>query len=308
MKYSIIVLIEQSHPDSIQFIQNLHDIFDKRQETFEIIVLLNGVNGLLATELEGLPFHIDRLKAFEFNTKTTQAVCLRSGVRESIGDIIVVCDSYQQITNHSFTQLLDHLDEGTDVISPWRQHRVDTRFNQFQSKVFNATVRFFTDSKFHDLSCTVKIFRREILEETEIYGNMYRFLPILAGRRGFSVKEVICEHHQQRGMSTFYSLPHYFTVFVDILTLYFNVRFTRKPLRFFSAVGFIFLLMGLLITSYIFIQKFFWGYPIGGRPLLLLAIIFMVLGVQASSVGLLGEIIAFTYGRHRKEYTVEKIV
>ncbi len=135
---------------------------------------------------------------------------------------------------------------------------------------------------------------------------MYRFLSIVAARKGFKSKEVKCEHYQERGRTGFYSLPAYVERIIDIFTLYFNTRFTRKPLRFFSGLGAVFLVIGLLITSYVFVQKIFMGLPIGDRPLLLLAILFMVLGVQAASVGLLGEIIAFTHGRSSKEYNIEK--
>jgi len=135
---------------------------------------------------------------------------------------------------------------------------------------------------------------------------MYRFLPIVAVRKGFKTKEVKCEHYQERGKTGFYGFSEYVTRLIDIFTLYFNTRFTRKPLRFFSSIGLGFLLIGLLITSSIFAQKFFMGLPIGDRPILLLAIFFIVLGIQAASVGLLGEIIAFTQGRHKKEYTIEK--
>jgi len=264
----------------------------------------------LRNELDEILIHNDRIKAFEFSTRTTQVTCLKAGLQGSSGEIIVVCGSYQQVPNDSLIKLLDHLDDKTDIVTPWRQHRVDTVFNQFQSKVFNTLVRTTTRSNFHDLSCTVKVLRRKVLEETKIYGNMYRFLPILAVQRGFKAKEVQCEHYQHLGMgkSGFYSISHYFTIFIDILTLYFNSRFTRKPLRFFSFIGMLFLLMGSLITSYVFAQKFFLGYPVGGRPVLLLALLFVVLGVQASSVGLLGEIIAFTHGRHKKEYTIEKVI
>jgi len=203
---------------------------------------------------------------------------------------------------------VDNIDDEIDIATPWRQHRVDSALNQFQSKLFNALVRRLTSSTYHDTSCTVKVFRREVLENVEIYGNMYRFLPILADQKGFKTKEIKCEHYQQHGKSTYYGLTHYINIFIDIFTLYFNIWFTRKPLRFFSAIGVILSFIGLFIASYVLIQKFFLGYSIGNRPLLLLAIFFMVLGIQAASAGLLGEIIAFTHGRNRKEYTVEKII
>ena len=310
MKYSIIVLLEleEMHKGSVQFIQNLYELFSNRQEPFEILVIANGIGEFLKNELTALLIRHDIVKAIEFNTKTTQAVCLKAALEETSGEILVVCGSYQQITNNSLLKLLDYIDNETAIVTPWRQHRVDSALNQIQSKLFNALVRKLTASSYHDTSCTVKVFRREVLEDVEIYGNMYRFLPILADQRGFKTKEIKCEHYQQHGKSTFYGFPHYINIFIDIFTLYFNTWFTRKPLRFFSAVGLIFLLMGLLITTYIFVERFLMSYPIGDRPFLLLAILFMVLGVQAASVGLLGEIIAFTHGRQRKEYTIEKII
>ena len=306
IKYSIIVLLEEQHEGFAQFIQNLHEPFSSRDESFEILIIANGTGGFLRNELARLQSCNDKVKAFELNTKTTQAVCLKAGLKESSGEIIVVCGSYQQITNNSFRQLFDALDDETDIISAWRQNRVDPAFNQFQSKMFNTLVRWVTRVDLHDLNCTLKIFRREVLEETELYGNMYRFLPILAARNGFKTKEVKSVHYQEQGRTGFYSISEYVNRVIDIFTLYFNTRFTRKPLRFFSSIGLGFLLTGVLITSYLFMRRIFMDYPIGNRPILLLATFFTVLGVQAASVGLLGEVLAFTNGRHRKGYTIEK--
>jgi hypothetical protein len=310
MKYSVIVLLEleEMHKGSVQFIKDLYELFSIRQEAFEILVIANGIGEFLKNELMSLLVCYDGIKALEFNKKTTQALCLKSALEETNGEIMVVCGSYQQITNSSLLKLLDYIDNETDIVTPWRQHRVDTALNQFQSKLFNALVRWLTASSYHDTSCTVKVFRREVLEDVEIYGNMYRFIPILADQRGFKTKEIKCEHYQQHGRSTYYGITHYINIFIDIFTLYFNTWFTRKPLRFFSAIGIMLFLIGLLMAFYVFIQKFFLGYSIGNRPLLLLSIFFMLLGIHASSAGLLGEIIAFTHGRNRKEYTVEKII
>jgi hypothetical protein len=297
-------LLEQPeiHEGSAQFVQNLHDLFVNRLEPFEILVLANGIGSFFSYELDKLLEGNNRIKAIEFEKKTTQAVCLKAAVDVSKGEIIVVCGSYQQISNDSMIKMLDSLGSGIDIVTPWRERRVDTLLNQFESKLFNALVRTLTETDFHDLSSTVKIFRREVIEEIDIYGNMYRFLPIIAEKKGFKAKEINCEHFQQLGVgkSGLYSLSHYFTTFIDIFTLYFNTRFSRKPLRFFSAIGMTFFIIGLLITIYIFAQRFFLNIPIGSRSLLLLALFLMVLGIQASGVGLLGEIIAFTHGRHRK--------
>ncbi|NIO19245.1 MAG: glycosyltransferase [Candidatus Aenigmarchaeota archaeon] len=308
VKYSIIVMLEEEHEDFPRFIRNLYDVFSVRDVSFEILVMANGSGSFLRDQLPEFQGFNHRLKAFEFGAKTTEAVCLTAGLRESRGEVVVVCGSYQQITNDSLNQLLDSLDDETHIVSPWRQHRVDPWFSQYQSRAFNFLVRKITRSNLHDLSCTVKVLRREVLEETEIYGSMYRYLPIAAARKGFKTKEVKCEHHQQRGKTGFHWSSEYITRFIEIFALYFNTRFSRKPLRFFSSIGLGFLLIGFLIMSYVFLEKFLIGYPIGDRPILLLAIFFMVLGVQTASVGLVGEIIAFTHGRNKKEYTIEKII
>ena len=306
IKYSVIVQLEEENEDIVKHILDLYNLFSSRGDAFEVVILANGTEGFLQDKLEKLHECSDKLKIFSFNKKASQAVCLNAGLKECRGKIIVACGSYQQIANNSFIKLLDEMDDKTDVISPWRQHRVDPPFNQFQSRLFNALVRKITKFDLHDLSNTVKVFRREVLEETELYGGMYRFLPILAAQKGFKYREVKCDHYQEHGKTGFYSFSDYFTRILDIITLYFNIRFTRKPLRFFSTFGLFFLIIGVFIIGYVFFQKIFLGHPIGGRPVLLLSLLFMVLGVQAASAGLLGEIVAFVHGRQKKEYSVDK--
>jgi hypothetical protein len=309
VKYSVIVLLEEQHEDFTEFIENLYNLFSGRGESFEILIVANGTGGFLRNELNKLANFKDKLKAFELNIKTPQATCLKTGLTASSGEIVIVCGSYQQIAENSFMHLLDSLDNEIDIISPWRQQRVDTFFRQLRSKIFNAVVKKITKTNLHDLNCTVKVFRRKVLEETEFYGNMYRYLPILAKQKGFRTKEVKCKHNQEKGgKSGLSNLPEYFNRMIDIFTLYFNTRFTRKPLRFFSAIGIAFFLIGFILTSYVFGQKILFSYAIGERPVLLVAILFMVLGVQAASVGLLGEIIVFIHGRKRKVYTIEKTI
>lgn len=304
VKYSVIVLLEEDSVEFSKYILTLYKIFLSLSDPFEILIIANGMEGFLRNELKHLEPCRDRLKLFALNRKNPQSICLNAAVKESSGEIIVICGSYQQITRDSFIELLKCFDDETDIVSPWRQNRVDPSFNQFQSTMFNSIVKKVAGAKVNDLSCTVKIVRAELLEEIELYGNMYRFLPILAERRGYRVKEVKCEHYQERGKTGFYSFTDYFTRMTDIFTLYFNTRFSRKPLRFFSAIGASFGIAGFLVAVNVFLQKILLDIPIGDRPGLLIAIILLVIGVQAASFGLLGEIIVFTQGRHVKEYNV----
>lgn len=306
IRYSIIVLLEAQSPGLAEYIQSLTTIFTARREPFEIIIVANESEAFLRQEMAKL--HSTCVTAISLSRKAPQAVCLRAGFHKSHGEIIVACGAYQQIAGNSFATLLDALDEQTDLVSPWRQQRVDPKINQLQSRLFNAIVKKVVGTSCHDLSCAVKVFRRRVLEETRLYGNMYRFLPIVAARRGFHYKEIPCEHLEERGKTGLYGCSLYFERIIDILTLYFNTRFARKPLRFFSNIGAFFFGTGTLLALYVLAEKIFYDHPLGLRPGFLLAIFFMVLGAQSASVGLLGEIIAFAQGRQQKEYSIEKII
>lgn len=306
--YSALVLIEEESPDLGDHVRSLYEALTAKGEPFEILLIANGTEGFLKNILSEMQTFNSRLKAFALEKKASQAVCLKAGLKEALGNVIIVCGSYQQLSRNSFRALLGELDENVDIICPWRKHRVDPPLSQFQSRVFNWLVKKAAGSHLNDLSCTVRVFRRQVFDETPLYGRMYRFLPILARQKGFKTKEVECEHQQERGKSGLYSISEYAERLIDIAALYFTSRFSRKPLRFFSAIGMTFIAVGLIIAGYIFAEKFVFGLPIGTRPGLILGTLFMVLGVQAASVGLLAEIIAFTYGRRKPEYTVDKIL
>ncbi len=309
IKYSVIMLLEENAEGFADFVIELYDVFSSRKDSFEILIIANGTEGFLKNESKYLSDYISHIKFFALNKKTSQAICLKAALKESKGDIIVICGSYRQITKESFILLLDSLDEKTDIISPWRINRVDPPLNQIQSEIYNMIVRKITNTDLHDLSCTVKVVRREVFEETELYGNMYRFLPVLASRKGFNCKEVQCEHSQERGKTGVYGFFLYFERIIDIFTLYFNTRFTRKPLRFFGAIGLLFILSGIVIISYIVMQKAFFEFNTANQPLmLLLGFLFLAFGVQLSGVGLLGEIIVFIQGRNLKEYNVSYVL
>lgn len=307
-RYSVILLFDEQSPDFGDFVRTLRDIFVDRGEPFEILIVAIGTESVARAHIRRLR-HLDhRIRAFAMPRQTTHGIALKAALEETTGEVLVICGSYAQITPDSYGRLLDSLDPDTDIVAPWRRDRLDPWPNRLQSRLFNAVVGTVTGMKFKDLSCTVKVVRRQVLEETDLYGNMYRFLPIAAARKGFRTREIPCGHLQERGRIGWYGFGQYASRLLDILTIYFNVRFTRTPLRFFSIVGTGFLALAAASTAYVFFQKLFLGYPIGGRSVLLLALLFAVLGVQTAGLGLLGEIIAFTHGRQKPEYTIEKII
>jgi hypothetical protein len=313
IKYSVVFLLEIQNADFFQYMETVDSIFASRTDSYEVIIIANGMGPYLKQLLKNYDLSMRRIKAFEISNKASQAVCLKSILKETSGEYMFVCGSFQQITGQSFENILDAINDDTDIISPWRQNRHDPPAYKVQSDIFNTIVRLITGTKLHDLSCNVRVFRREVIEDTELYGNMYRFLPIYASRKGFKCKEVGCEHYKQhgeprQGKAGFYFLSVYINRIIDIFTLYFNTSFSRKPLRFFISIGIFFSLIGVGLITGILIQKFVHGYPVGDRPSLLLSVFFMVAGAQAAGVGLLGEIIVFTHGRQKKEFVIDKII
>ena len=308
MNLSVIILLEEDTEDFIDFLRILQTILEATTQRFEILIIANGTEALLKRQLAVESLSDRRLRAISFPNRVSQAVCVRAGLKESRSDLIMTSSSYQQLTPESISEMLQAFNDDTDMIIPWRQKRVDPSFNQLQSRLFNHLVSAMTANPFHDLSCTIRLQRRQVLEEIPIYGNMYRFLPLLAKKRGFRIREIKCKHLQERGKTGFYSFIDYTVRILDILTLFFNTRYGRTPLRFFSLIGAIFLMAGLISGSWAFGQKLLFGIPIGNRPEVLMAVLFMVIGVQASGIGLLAEMVTFVMGRQRKEYTIEKII
>ncbi|MCF8023990.1 MAG: hypothetical protein K9K82_00685 [Desulfobacteraceae bacterium] len=307
--YSAIVFLETQYDDFPQFLFKLDRIFSNMEIPYELIVIANGTGNFFRSVQDRFFILGNRMRAFEFGAPVAPAVCLKAVINEARGDILAIFGSYQQLTDDSIEKCIKAMaDPEIEIISPWRQNRVDPAFNQMQSRVFNWLARRFAGTDLHDFSCTVKVCKRQVLQEIDLYGNMFRFFPVLAAARGFAVHELPVNHHEERGRKGFYKPAAYAGRILDIFTLFFNTRFSRKPLRFFSALGMAFVVAGLLLMAFVFGQRIFSGIPIGNRPALFAALLIMILGVLVSSAGLLGEIIAFTNGRHKKEYVIEKVI
>jgi len=308
IEVSVIILQEEEISNFDNYVEFLSNFFSEQNILFEILIVSNGLKdkgqSVFIQQFEKYRF----IKKIAFRRSVSQAVCVKAAVKEISGKVVLLCGSYQQIAKEDYKKIIDALDDETDMVCAWRQQRVDPGLNQLQSKLFNYLVQVLTGCKLHDLSCTTRVLKKSVLDELNLYGNMYRFLPVLAMKRGFRVKEVITQHYQERGKTGLYKFSDYFTRIVDIVTLFFNSRFSRKPMRFFSGVGSFFLLIGFFMFNWVFINKIVYNEPVGNEPLLLIASVSMVAGIQTAAIGLLGEVITFALSRNKKDYVIEKII
>ena len=304
---SVIVLLGRHIAESERYLRNLYEIAAGQAERAELVVVINN-DGENAKQYAAAFIDAIEMKFVILDKKASVSDCFRAGFEETSGENILVCGAYQQLTLESYRNIIQQMNDDVDVVVPYRENRVDLRINQFQSNLFNRVLNAISSSNLKDISCNVKYFRRAVLEDISVYGNMFRYLAVIASRYGFKTLEISCKHHEERGKKGMYDLRTYVARLVDLFTLFFNIHYARKPLRFFSAIGAILFILGVAVVTLVFLDKIFLGHPIGDRPILIIAMLLMVVGAQSGSAGLLGEMIIFSLGRKETDYRIEKII
>jgi hypothetical protein len=215
--------------------------------------------------------------------------------------------AYFQVQPEGVGPLLDALQDGADMVVANRSPRVDSWLNRAQSRAFQRMVGGVSDRRFHDMACGVRVIRRAVAEALPLYGDLHRFLPALALREGYRVEEVAVPQHPNDARTRVYGPGVYVRRLLDIAAFFFLAKFTEKPLRFFGLVGSVFFGLGA-ITSLVLLAERIAGQGIANRPLLLLAVLLVALGVQLMGLGLVGEIIVHLRSPHRRAYRVRERV
>ena len=236
------------------------------------------------------------------------SAALTLGLERARGEKIAVLAPYFQVEPRGLRDAFAALDSGIDLVAGRRHPRIDSWFNRLQSGLFHGFVRLLTSTDFHDISCGFKVMKRRVARELNIYGGLHRFIPILALHRGFAVKEIPLPQRAEDRGTRIHGTGAYLGRLLDLLTIFFLMKFTRTPLRFFGLVGTALFGLGFLLDLAVAVEKVIFDVGLSERPLLLLGVLLMVLGVQTLSLGLIGEIIIFTHARNIREYQVAEIL
>ena len=236
-----------------------------------------------------------------------EATALTAGFDNSCGQIILTLPAYYQVEPSQIPKVLDALHHQDMVISR-RWPRTGSLFERLRRDIFHWILRFFTGAPFRDLGCSVRAFKRQVMEEVPLYGDQHRFLPVLARRQGFRIKELDVAQSAKDNFRGAYRPREYLHRILDIFVVFFLVRFIKKPLRFFGMIGTAIFAVGSLITLYLIVQRLFFDRALADRPALLLSSLLVVLGVQIFALGLIGELIIFTHAKEMKEYTIDEII
>ena len=308
-EYSLVMLVEETDSDFVPYLLDLHNYLTKIGISHELLLMINGSDHYIQQCLQNWPSEYDQLQIIALNRKVPSGICLQMVLPDCLGKTLIICGPYRQIADEGLKALLDTVSGGeADLALPWRQQRVDAVINQWQSRAFNWLVRYLTGAAYHDLSSTLRVVRREVLEETPLYGDLYRYLPLLARQRGFRVREVPARHAEERGKIGYYGLREYVSRLVDLLAMHFTLHFVRKPLRYFGLRGSLLLLTGFGCISASLIRRLAGTATLGDSPMLMIGLVLFVTGSSLWGVGLLGEILTFTLGRKRKDYIIEKML
>ncbi|MDJ0733845.1 MAG: glycosyltransferase family 2 protein [Nostocaceae cyanobacterium] len=251
------------------------------------------------------------LKAVILRRNYGQTAAMSAGFNYAMGKVIVTLDADLQNDPDDIPMLLGKLEEGYDLVSGWRKNRQDAALNRLlPSKIANWLIRRITGVKIHDYGCSLKAYRAELVADMNLYGELHRFLPALAYIEGARITEMPVRHHARRFGSSKYGLSRTFRVLMDLLTIAFMKKFLTRPMHVFGLFGLGSMISGALIGIYLTYVKFAYQEDIGNRPLLILAVLLLVTGVQLFCFGLLAELLMRTYheSQGRPIYRVREIV
>ncbi len=282
--------------------KSLVESLEKAGFSYEIIEV--SENGCANGERAAGSGEVHRLELHQ-NFKESEA--LKLGVRRAKGDIVAYIIGRVNVDTARIHVLVNRIKEGSDMVVGYRTPRRDSQLNQFVSRIFNFITRGLTGLKLHDLNSGVIVARREVYGKLPMYGDLDKFIPILAHRNGYKVTEEEIVQLPGTYRQSFY-MKDFINRFLDIITVIFLVKYSKKPLHLMGFLGLILAAVGMGINIYLFIYRITGMGGIAGRPLLLLGVLLLLIGIQMISIGLLGEMIIFTHARDVEDYDIEEVI
>ena len=304
---SVIVPVANRHADATKLHAEYRAGLDGLGRRYELIYVLDGPREAFAAGLKGLIASGERFTVIGLTRPFGEATALMAGFEHCSGQIIVTLPAYHQIESTELGKLVAELSE-CDVAIGRRWPRTGGPFERMRRAMFHGLLGWVTGVRFRDLGCGARAFDRRVLEEIQLYGDQHKFLAVIADRQGFEVHEVDLRQSSSDRFEGVYGPREYMRGFLDIFTVFFLVRFTKKPLRFFGMIGVTLFAVGAVLVVWMVIERLFFGQGLADRPALLLSTLLVVLGLQLFALGLLGELMIFTHAHAIKDYKIDRVV
>jgi glycosyltransferase involved in cell wall biosynthesis len=311
MKISVVVPIYNERDNVLALYRQLKDVLERQYEGYEILFVDDGSNDGSWQRMKELAGADNHVKIVRFRRNYGQTPAMQAGLQMACGEIIVTMDGDLQNDPADIPKMVAKIDEGYDLVHGWRKHRKD-RFlsRRLPSMIANWLISRTTRFPIHDLGCTLKAIRHDIAHELELYGEMHRFIPILAHQRGARCLEMVTTHHPRRFGQSKYGISRTLRVILDLMTVKYVLDYFPSPMRLFGSLGIFCGLIGGLAGATTIAMKLIGGVDMTGNPLLLLSIFSVMIALQFMSLGLLGEVSArIYYSNHEKQpFAVRELV
>lgn len=308
--YSVVIPVFNEEQNILPLYSELKPVMERVGKKYEILFIDDGSTDGTYEAIKKVHNGDNHVKAIRFRKNFGQTAALSAGFDYAKGKVIITMDGDLQNRPDDIPKLLAKMDEGYDVVSGWRYNRKDPKFSKkLPSKLSNRLARRLTRLDLHDFGCTLKAYRRETVNDIELYGDMHRYVPALIAWQGFSVAEVKVEHRPRNRGQTKYGSGRFLRGFFDLINIRFWARYSTRPLHFFGWLGAISFILGFIIGIYKLILRFFYGVSLELGPLLIFAVMLIILGIQFIMFGFLGEIMIRTYYQgKRKIYKVKEVL
>ena len=311
MELSIVIPIYNEEENVEPLIGEIEGVLAAVGKNYEIIAVDDGSKDRTFMILRQLHRTRPRLKIVRLKRNFGQTAAMAAGLTYAKGEIIIVMDGDGQNDPADIPELIKEIEEGNDLVAGWRFNRQDPFFSRrLPSMIANRLISWTTKVKLHDYGCTLKAIRKDVAKSLRLYGEMHRFIPAIAFERGAQIVELKVNHRPRlRGISK-YGMTRTLRVVLDLLTVKFLISYSTRPSHIFGPLGVFSGGIGFILGVYLTIEKFYSGQAIGGRPLLLLAVLLIFLGFQFLTMGLLGEMLARTYheSQNRPIYVVGEVL
>ncbi len=306
IEVSVIIPVSERFDDVPALYHDYKNALQASGYSYEFVYVLDGEFPDVLAALKTLRDQGEQITIIQLAKWFGEATALTAGFEHSSGEMILTLPAYYQVEPGEIPKVLEGL-KTHDMVVARRWPRIDSSINQIQAKLFHWALGF-TGCNFRDLGCAVRAFKRQVIDEVTVYGDQHRFLPVLADRRGFRIIEIDTQQSSKDVQRRIYKPGVYLRRMLDFITVFFLVKFTKKPLRFFGLIGTGTLVVGGIMLLVLVIERLFFGVPLADRPALLLSSLLVVLGVQIFAIGLIGELIIFTHAKDLKEYTIAEII
>jgi glycosyltransferase involved in cell wall biosynthesis len=288
---SVVIPLYNEEESLQELSQKLEEVLGGLGCEYEVVFIDDGSTDKSFEKIKEINRRNSKFHCIKFRKNYGKSAALAKGFRSAKGNIIITMDADLQDDPSEIPELIKVLNSGYDLVSGWKKVRYDPFIKKYTSRFFNFVTSKLSGIKLHDFNCGLKAYKKDVIKSLKIYGEMHRYIPALAHLSGFKVTEKPVKHHARKYGKTKFGANRFINGFLDLITVVFIDRYIKRPLHFFGAIGMISSMTGFLITIYLVFLKLFEGKPLSDRPLFIVGIFMIILGVQFFSLGLIAEII-----------------